>query len=96
MIMWFLGLYYLRADRVGDAVDMLEGCLHMYDASNLRWPALYVTTHYWLGQAYERSGWNDKAIEQYETFLDIWKNADSGLTSVEDARARLAWLKSES
>ncbi len=96
MIMWFLGLYYLRADRVGDAVDMLEGCLHKYDASYLRWPEIYVTTHYWLGQAYERSGWTDKAIEQYETFLDIWKDADEGLPSVDDARTRLARLKSES
>ena len=58
--------------------------------------AQLVITHYYLGQAYEESGWTDKAIEQYETFLDIWKNADSGLTSVEDARTRLARLKSES
>lgn len=94
--MRFLGLYYLRADRVGDAVDMLERCLHKYDAGNLRWPAFYVITHYYLGQAYERSGWTDRAIEQYETFLDIWQNADEGLTSVEDTRTRLARLKGES
>ena len=52
-----------------------------------------ATDHYWLAQAYEASGWTSKAIEQYETFLDIWKNADEGLTSVKDAKARLARLK---
>lgn len=32
------------------------------------------------------------AIAQY-AFLDVWKNADEGLASVEDAKARLAKLK---
>ena len=91
-----LGLYYLKAGRLSDAVSTLEECLGRYDRINLGNPEWYVITHYWLGQAYEQSGWTDKAIEQYETFLDIWKNADTGLESVEDAKARLARLKGES
>jgi hypothetical protein len=46
-----------------------------------------------LGIAYEQSGWTGKAIEQYEEFLDIWKDADPGIAEVEDARERLARLK---
>jgi len=38
-------------------------------------------------------GGGGAAREQYETFLDIWKNADEGLKSVEDAKERLANLK---
>ena len=40
------------------------------------WPIPAVKAHYWLGVAYEKQGQIDKAIKEYENFLDIWKDAD--------------------
>jgi hypothetical protein len=50
--------------------------------------------HYYLGQAYEKSGsgWQSRAIKQYEKFLDIWKDADPRIEEINKARERLEEL----
>jgi len=35
-----------------------------------------------------------KAIDHHEKFLELWKDAESGIAEVEDAKKRLAGLKS--
>jgi tetratricopeptide (TPR) repeat protein len=86
---------YSEAGKLANAVTMFEQAMQRYDNNRVWYGIDAVKSHYWLGMAYEKSGWNDKAIEQYETFLDIWKHADEGLKSIEDARIRLARLKSK-
>jgi len=48
-----------------------------------------------LGKIYEQRGQKEKAIENYEKFLEFWKDADPGITEVEDAKKRLAGLMSK-
>jgi len=87
---------YFGAGRLGNAVAMFEKAMQRYDDSRVGNGVDAVKAHYWLGMAYEESGWDDKAIKQYETFLDIWKDADPGIGEVDDAQERLARLKSKS
>jgi cytochrome c-type biogenesis protein CcmH/NrfG len=42
-----------------------------------------------LGKIHEEQGETAKAIELYEKFLDLWKDADPGIAEVDDARERL-------
>ena len=42
---------------------------------------------------YEQKGNAAKAIEHYEKFLDLWKDADPGIAEAEDGKKRLAGLK---
>jgi tetratricopeptide (TPR) repeat protein len=56
---------------------------------------VYALSFYELGKIYEQKGWKGKAIEHYEKFLALWKNADPGFPEVEDAEKRLAALKSK-
>ena len=87
-----LGHVYLELGRLDEAVASLEAALSNYSAG-VAWAApVVVKAHYLLGICYERSGWSTRAIEEYETFLDIWKDADPGIPEVEDARRRLADL----
>ena len=40
-----------------------------------------------------QKGYLPEAIEHYEKFLDLWKDADPAIAEVEDARQRLARLR---
>ncbi len=51
-------------------------------------------SQFMLGKIYEQKGWQGKAIEHYDKFLSLWKDADPGMAEIEDAKKRLAGLKS--
>ena len=46
-----------------------------------------------LARLYEKKGKLRAAVKQYEQVLEVWKEADRGLTEVEEARRRLAALR---
>ncbi|MGB8656999.1 MAG: protein kinase [Candidatus Zixiibacteriota bacterium] len=95
-VRFFLAQAYLESGKVGEAVAELEKALLRYDNIRAGSPIWAVKAYYLLGLAYEKSGWNKKAIEKYEEFLNIWKNADPGIPEVEDAKQRLQKLRAES
>ncbi len=93
---FMLARTYLELGKLGDAVAEFERALSRYDGTRAEDPIWAVKAHYLLGLAYEKSGWNKKAIEQYEEFLEIWKDADPGIPEVKDVKDRLEKLKAKS
>ena len=85
---------YLQSGRTVDAITSFEDLLQQYTWSRGIWVHWSVKIHYYLGIAYEDAGRLDDAVDQYETYLDILKDADSGLEAVADARRRLMRLRS--
>ena len=57
------------------------------------WRLIYPKYHYRLAKLYEIKNLNKMAIEQYEKFLEIWKNAEEDLPEFIDAKIQLANLK---
>lgn len=90
---YFLAQAYLETGRLDEAVVGLEKLLNRYDEERPYNSIWAVKAYYWLGLAYDKSGWKQKAIEKYQEFLDIWKEADPGISEVADAKQRLAKLK---
>ena len=60
---------------------------------NAYWPIPAVKAHYWLGVAYEQLDQKEKALKEYEEFLDIWKDADFNSPEISDAKMHVAKLK---
>ena len=88
-----LGLAYFKSGDLEKAREEYERIASL-PTGRLNWGDVYAKSFFMLGKIYEQQDNRDKAIENYEKFLDLWKNADPGFPEVEDARKRLAGLKS--
>ncbi len=89
-----LGRAYIEAGQLDKAVWSLERGVNDYGEGRLFDPVGSVLIHYYLGIAYEKSGWNDRAAEQFEKFLGLWHKAPADQKEVADARNRLMKLRS--
>jgi tetratricopeptide (TPR) repeat protein len=86
-----LALAYYRSGQLEKARDVYErnaSLLGLMDSN-----VIFAKTFYMLGKVYEGLGNREKAIANFQKFLDLWKDADPGIVEVEDARKRLAGLK---
>ena len=87
-----LAFAYYKAGDIDNAREEYERITSL-TTGRLDYGDIYAKSFYALGKIYEEQGDTAKAIEHYEKFLDLWKDADPGIVEVEDARERLAGLR---
>ena len=87
-----LGLAYFRKGDMDRAREEYEKITRI-TMGRLDQGDIYAKAFYMLGKICEQQGNTAKAVEHYEKFLTLWKDADPGLPEVDDARKRLVGLR---
>jgi len=87
---------YLIAQCYFEKGEFEEAIREVRNAQNYYGPVhahIYPISFNLLGKIYEKKDDTQLAIQNYEKFLDLWKNADKDLPDLIDAKKRLAKLK---
>ena len=99
---YFYAVCLLKCGQLSDAIDQFGIMKNWFSytfnilaipGAQTYWPIAAVKAYYWSGVAYEQLGQREKALEEYEEFLDIWKKADFNSPEILDAKTRVAKLK---
>jgi len=85
---------YLQKGELDKAIAEYEQLIIFKPESKDR-RLIHPKYYYRLAKLYEQKGWKGKAIEHYQKFLSLWKDADPGIAEVEDAKKRLPGLKTQ-
>jgi tetratricopeptide (TPR) repeat protein len=83
---------FQQKGEIGRAIAEYERLI-TFDPKSLERFLIHPKYHYRLAKLYEEKDWKGKAIEHYEKFLDLWKDADPSIAEVEESKKRLAGLK---
>jgi len=92
---WFISSLAEAYYKAGDLEQAQQKCekvlsLHL---GRLSHGDFYARSIYTLGMIYEQKGQRKRALEYYERFLELWKDADPGIEEVQDARKRVDALQ---
>jgi serine/threonine protein kinase/predicted Zn-dependent protease len=90
----YLAQAYVKSGDLEKAVGTYEDITKL-TIGRYHWGDIYAKSFYMLGKIYEQLGDTAKAIEHYEKFLSLWKDADPGIAEVEDAKKRRAAIKGQ-
>ena len=91
-----IGKYDLAIEALRRLQSIHSNFLEMAEGSpfyTLARAIYFPKSFYLLGKIYEKKDDTQLAIQNYEKFLDLWKDADKDLPDLIDAKKRLAKLK---
>ena len=91
---YMLARSYYENGQLAEAVKEFEALLLNYGSYRMYWAGRDVLIYYYLGLAYEESNWHDKAVENYQKFINQWKEASTEIDELTDAKQRIAALTS--
>jgi len=83
---------YYRNRELDKAINEYERLI-TFDPNSKDRRLIHPKYHYLLAKLYEENGLKEKAIDELEKFIEIWKDADKDLPELIDAKSRLAKLK---
>jgi tetratricopeptide (TPR) repeat protein len=83
---------YFETGQNEKAIEAVQRIQRIYINTHLR-AVVYPKSFYLLGKIYEKKGDKQLAVESYEKFLNIWKEADQDLPDLIEAKARVTKLK---
>ena len=93
MIRDTLARAYLKKGEIDGAIAVYEKKI-TFDPQSKERRLIHPKYHFLLGKLYEEKGEKAKAIEQYEVFLEFWKDADPDMPELGEAKKRLSSLQS--
>jgi len=81
-----------KTGNIDEALQKYKRIVHL-TFGRLRFGDIYSKSFYWLAKIYQKKGWKGKAIENFEKFILLWKEADSWHNELKDAKKQLITLK---
>ncbi len=81
--------------KTGNIKEALQECKKIVNLTygRLRFGDIYSKSFYWIAKIYQKKGWKGKAIENFEKFILLWKEADFWHNELKDAKKQLITLK---
>jgi len=83
--------YFLSGDLENARIEYEE--ITRLTTGRIKYGDIYARSFYMLGKIAERQRDNSRAGQNYQRFLELWKDADPGLPEVPDAKRRMASLQ---
>ena len=81
-----------KTGNIEDALQEYKRIVHL-SFGRLRFGDIYSKSFYWIAKIYQKKGWDGKAIENFEKFILLWKEADFCRNELKDAKKQLITLK---